>query len=138
MTFRTAGRPVGNFRKLSVQPQDLPLTFFPSTYIPSNSVQPGDLLSGRVNFCQLLSTFRVAERPSIKFRNFFAPLSDPPSTFIACLCGRETFRKLLSASLIFCHLPSTLCTAGRPFINISCGQNTFHQLSVRCANIPST
>ena len=133
-----ARRPFGNFRKLFLQPQDLLSAFFASTYLLSTSViftWPGDRLSGRVNFCQLLSTFRVAGRPSIKFRNFFMPLSDLQllSTFRAAGRVSINFRLHPCCRGIFCQLPSTLCTAGSPFKNILCVRNTFHQLSVRCA-----
>ena len=149
-TFCAAGRPSVNFLWLYVWPGELSTTsanFLCShkTYRQLSlrqhifrqlSAQPGDLPSGQVNFCQLLSTFHVAGRSSIKFRNFLCRqviFHQLPSIFR--VAGRPfiNFRPHPCCRGIYCQLPSTLRTSKRPLINILWGQNTFNQLSVRCA-----
>ena len=118
VNFCSAGRPPDNFHKLSVQPRDL----------PSNSV---NVLCGRENIRQLLSSFSLAERSSVNL--------------CYLLCGRDDIRKLLTnfhesrrpsnnfhqLSVWPEHLPHTLCAARRTSIN-------FHNLSLWMGDLHAT
>ena len=74
----------------------------------------------------LLSTFRVAERPTVNFHQCFVRLRRLLSTFVSFPCGRETFRQL----------PSIL---GPTFVNFQFGRENFRKFSLNfhAARIPS-
>ena len=61
-SFRTVGLPSVNFRQLSVQFEDLLLTF-------------DDFLVGRETFRQLPQTFRAATRPTFNFLHSLDPVT---------------------------------------------------------------
>ena len=103
------------FRQLSVLLGDLPSTSinFPCSretflQLPSSWVRPGDI-------CQLPSTFRASGNPSVNICQLSVQLGNLPSTSVIIPCG----------------LPSTS-------VDYSCGQNTFHQLSIWPRHLPST
>ena len=80
-----------NFHQLSMQPGELPLT----------SV---NFLCGRETFCQLLSTFHAARKPSVNFSRLSVRPGDLLSSSVKFSRSLKTFRQL----------PSTLVAAGRP------------------------
>ena len=89
-------------------------------------------------FCQLLSTFCAAGRPSVIFRQLSIWLEVLPSHSVNfCAAGRPSvnFHQLLGRTV---HLPSisakftcrqrTLNHLPATFVKVSCGQETFLQL----------
>ena len=120
----------------------------------------GDIQSTSVNipcsretFCQLLSSVRVARRPSVDFPYGWDNLRELPSTFlqpgdflstfINFSCSQITFYQLsvwpgdlLTTSVnspggreTFHQPPSTFRTVGRPSFNFPFSKETFRQLS---------
>ena len=122
--------------------------FRPSVNFPCDLETIRVILAPLEIFCQILSTFRVARRTSVNFRQLSVQQGDLPSTSINILCHWETFPQL----------PSSFCTAGRPFVkfwqlsvwpeelpsifvSFPCSRETFHQLPstfVLLVDLPST
>ena len=95
-TIHATGRTSVNFHQHFVQSGGLPSTsfkFHAAGRLSVNSCQlcvlPGDFTSTSVNF-------NAAERTSFNFRQLYMRPGDIPSTFVNFLCGRVTFRHLLS------------------------------------------
>ena len=125
--FRGAGRSSVNFRQLSVQAKDLPLT----------SV---DFLCNSGTFRQLLSTSHEARRTSVNFCNLSVWPRELPSTSINFLCVRRlpvNFRQLSmrQRDSLFVWSENHAATS----ISNLCGHRTLPQLpsTFRAAMRPS-
>lgn len=126
--FHAAWRPSGNYRQLSVWPEDLPSTFRVAW-------------RSSVNFPFVLETFHLfssilctAGRPVI-FCQLSVRSGDLNSTSVHILCSLETFRQIRSTfrsarrpSRKFHHLSVQLGEVISTSDNISCSRYTFRQL----------
>ena len=136
--FCAAGRTFGNFCQLSAQSVNLSSTYVKFHAAGRLSVNfPSDWGT----FCQNLSTFRAAGRPSINLRQMSVQLGDfrqLSSTF----CAARRFPStpvvpgdFLSTSVnipcclkMFRELPSPFHAAGWTFVNFHCDREIFRQI----------